>query len=128
MISETVEHLIPDRGKHFNQHRLAERNPDILHCDVPTAKMTDIQCGLGQLNRISVLAQTVVENQSGARGKAETPFAGTSGNGLTDVNRSFWNATFDGISISLDERCVGLERSGVVDRIDASRDESFRRS
>jgi hypothetical protein len=51
-----------------------------------------------------MLAQTAVQNQAGARAKAESPFAGTSGNGLADINRRFGADVLGGGPILFNQR------------------------
>jgi hypothetical protein len=41
VIAEAVEHLIPKRVKHFDQHGFSEWNPDVLNGEVPAAKVIE---------------------------------------------------------------------------------------
>jgi hypothetical protein len=61
MVSETLDDVIPDRGKFCYQQRFTKRNPDVIHHKKTAGKILNIQTINGP-NAFRVLCESIVKN------------------------------------------------------------------
>jgi len=81
MVAKTIDYSIPDRHEFADEHRLAERNPNIVNHEVATLKIRKVQV-LGLLDGLGMLVQAIVKHLPRRDIQAEAAFPRAGGHGL----------------------------------------------
>ena len=114
VVAEPVDHVIPERSEHLNQHALAQRNPDVVHHQRTEPEILYRQGVVRLPDRFGVFLQPCPQRLATRGIKLGKSFSRARRDGLPHVD---WLLKFPA-DIAGAQPMVGLETTGVVQRVD----------